>query len=185
MRTPYRNESNRQLLLKRCAVYIPVIFFLAIIECSFFAQLSFLPATPDLILGLVVAIAMLDTQKAAAVCGIGAGFVIDAIGSSGLSLSPLFYLLVGAFCGTLAKKMLPGFLSWMVNLAVFSLSKSLFTIANVLYRSSSYPFFKMLWEILLPETICTFIVCLPIFFIVKLCMIPIDSKRRLRLDKFN
>ena len=185
MRTGYRTESNHQLLTRRLAVYAPATFLLAVIQCSFFSQLSFLPATPDLILGLIVGIAMLDSQKAAAVTGVGAGFVIDAIGSSGLSLSPLFYLFVGALCGAFAKKMLPSFISWLVSLFVFSLFKSILTILNVLYISNDPPFIKMLTELLIPEIISTFIICIPIFFIVKLCMIPIDAKRRLRLDKFN
>ena len=185
MRPAFRAESKSQLLLRRSLVYAPVIFLVAIIQCSFFAQLKILPAVPDLILGLVVGIAMLDSQKAAVVCGIGAGFVIDAIGSSGLSLSPLFYMLIGALCGALAKKMLPRFISWVVNLLVFSATKALFTMLNIFLLPGGFSFKDTLLSILLPEFVCTFIICLPIYFIVKLCMIPIDSKRQLRLDKFN
>ena len=185
MRSSYRVESKSQLLLRRSLVFAPVIFIIAVIQCSFFAQLKILPAVPDLVLGLIVAIAMLDSQRAAVVCGIGAGFVIDAIGSSGLSLSPFFYMLIGALCGALAKKMLPRFISWVVNLLIFSAAKSVLTVLNVLYLPGGFSFSDTLMGILLPEFICTFIICLPIYFIVKLCMIPIDSKRQLRLDKFN
>lgn len=181
----HRNESNRQLLFRRSIVYGLLIFFLAIIQCSFFSRLKIFGVVPDLMLGAVVGIAMLDSQRAAAVCGIGAGFVIDALGSSGLSLSPLFYLIFGALCGALAKKMLPNFLSWTVNLAIFSAARSVLTILNMLYLSKTLSFAQIAKSILLPEAVCTFIICLPIFFIVKLCMLPIDSKRRLRLDKFN
>ena len=128
MNTSYRPESNRQLFLRRALVFSPVIFLLAIAQCSFFAQLYFLPAVPDLMLGTVVAIAMLDSQKSAAVCGIGAGFVIDTIGASGLSFSPLFYMLCGVISAVLAKKMLQSFLSWTIALAVFSVAKAFFTL---------------------------------------------------------
>ncbi len=185
MRGSFRVESKSQLLLRRSLVYIPVIFLIAIIQCAFFSSLKILPAVPDLILGLVVGIAMLDSQKAAVVCGIGAGFVIDAIGSSGLSLSPLFYMLIGALCGALAKKMLPRFLSWVVNLLIFSAAKSILTVLNLLYLPGGFSFYDSLMSTLLPEFVCTFIICLPVYFIVKLCMIPIDQKRQLRLDKFN
>ena len=127
---------------------------------------------------------MLDSQKAGAVCGIGAGFVIDALGSSGLSLSPLFYLFIGALCGAFSKKMLPSFLSWVVELSVFTVVKAFFTLFNVYIANSNAPFARIFLNIILPEMLCTLIICLPIFFVVKLCMIPIDSKRRLRLDKF-
>lgn len=177
----YRPESTRQLLWPRFFVFLPVMFILAVAECSFFAQLYFLPATPDLMLGFVIAVAMLDSQHSAAVCGIGAGFIIDAIGATGISFSPLFYMLCGAFCAILAKKMLQGFLSWVVELAIFSVVKGLYTLAAIYYSWTDAPFGAILLRTLLPEILCTFIICLPIFFIVKLCMIPIDSKRRLRL----
>ena len=74
MNSSYRPESGRQLFLRRLIVFSPVIFLLAVIQCSFFAQLYFLPATPDLMIGFVVAVAMLDSQPSAAICGIGAGF---------------------------------------------------------------------------------------------------------------
>ncbi len=181
----YRVESNHQLLVRRTLVYSPLIFILAVVQCSLLAQIKILPSVPDLIIGVIVAIAMLDSQKAAAVCGIGAGFVIDAIGSSGLSLSPLFYLLCGALCGALAKKMLPSFVSWFVSLLIFSLAKCVLTVLNILYITTEVSPIRVLLDTLLPEFICTVIFCLPVFFIVKLCMIPIDAKRRLRLDKFN
>ena len=184
MNSSYRPESGRQLFVRRLFVFSPVIFLLAIAQCSFFAQLYFLPATPDLMLGFIIAVAMLDSQRSAAVCGIGAGFVIDAIGSSGISFSPLFYMLCGVFCALLAKKMLPSFLSWIVQLSVFTVVKALFTLMNVYISNSSAPFLRILLRVLIPEMICTFVICLPIFFIVKLCMVPIDAKRRLRLDKF-
>jgi hypothetical protein len=179
------HEGGRQLFIRRALVFSPLIFFLAVTQCSFFAQLKILPAVPDLMIGVIVAIAMLDSQKAAVVCGISAGFVIDAIGASGLSFSPLFYMFCGALCGVFAKKMLPSFLSWAVNLTVFSILSSLFTLVNLLSRVDGISLLEAFTRVLLPEMICTYIVCLPIFFIVKLCMIPIDSKRRLRLDKFN
>ena len=185
MSARFRVESKSQLLLRRSIVFSVVIFLFAVIQCSFFAQLRILPAVPDLILGLVVGIAMLDSQKTAVICGVGAGFVIDAMGSSGLSLSPLFYMLIGAFCGALAKKMLPRFISWVVNLLVFSAAKAVLTILNLLYLPGGLDLYDVAVNILLPEFICTFIICLPIYFIVKLCMIPIDAKRHLRLDKFN
>ena len=185
MNSSYRPESSRQLVIRRTLVFSPVVFLLAVAQCSFFAQLTFLSSVPDLMLGFIVAVAMLDSQKSAAVCGIGAGFVIDAIGASGLSFSPLFYMLCGVLCALLAKKMLSGFLSFAVILAVFSAFKMLFTLFNVLYLTSNASLWRTFANILLPEAITTLIICLPIFFIVKLCMIPIDSKRRLRLDKFN
>ena len=181
----HRHENNRQLFVRRALVFAPVLFLLAVAQCSFFAQLKILPAVPDLMLGAVVAIAMLDSQKSAAVCGIGAGFLIDAIGATGLSFSPLFYMLCGAICGVTSRKMLQSFLSFTVQLGIFSLLKSFYSLAIILSKIADASFVSTLTRVLLPETLLTFVICLPTFFIIKLCMIPIDSKRRLRLDKFD
>lgn len=185
MSVGFRTESKSQLLLRRSLVYSPLVFLVAIMQCSFFANLKILPAVPDLMLGVVVGVAMLDSQKSAAVVGIGAGFVLDAIGSSGLLLSPLSYMLIGALCGALAKKMLPSFLSWVVNLFIFAAANSVFTILNLMYLPGGFSFSESILSILLPEFACTLIICLPMYYVVKLCMIPIDRKRQLRLDKFN
>lgn len=180
-----RNEATRQLLIRRSAVYGPMIFLLAVAQCSFFSDLRLFGSVPDLMLGVIVGIAMLDSQKAAAVCGIGAGFVIDALGSSGFSLSPLFYMLCGCLCGMLARKMLPNFLSWAVNLLVFSAAKSVFTAVNIFLLTRAIPIKQMITKIILPEFICTFAVCLPLFFIIKLASLPIEAKSKFRIDRFS
>ena len=185
MMRPYRhNESARSAILRRIAVYGILLLLLATAQCSFLAKLTVLPSTPDLILGAIVAISMLDSEKAASVCGVAAGFLTDALGGTGISLSPLFYLACGALCGILAGKMLHNFLSWTVNLTLAAAAKSLFTAFNIIISTSSPGLTDLIKQTLLPEFLCTVIICLPVFFIVKLCVIPLETKSKLRIDKF-
>ena len=68
-----QRKSVSPELVKKILVYSLLSLLLASLQCSFFARLSICPATPDLMLGLVAAIALLDSREAAAICGIGCG----------------------------------------------------------------------------------------------------------------
>ena len=65
-----RGVRIRPDVWKRVAVYGLLLLILGAAMCSFFAQLTRLPATPDLILGAVLAIALLDGRKTAAIVGV-------------------------------------------------------------------------------------------------------------------
>ena len=86
------HEGGRQLFIRRALVFSPVIFLLAVAQCSFFAQLKILPAVPDLMIGVIVAIAMLDSQKAAVVCGISTS---SPIMGRRIMPKPKFFLISG------------------------------------------------------------------------------------------
>ena len=71
----------RPELLWRILCYGLLIFVLASAECSFFAVLRFLPATPDLLLGAVVAVSLLDQRRASLVFAMAAGLLLGTVES--------------------------------------------------------------------------------------------------------
>lgn len=173
------NHSIRPELIKRIIIYSILILIVASTQCSFFAQLNICPATPDLIIGVVLAVAMLDSAKSAVALGIAAGFISDALGSVGnLSFSALFYLLCAVILGALACKMLPKFLSFVCLLIPALTLRALYTTLCLFLNIGSIPQLSVLGSLLLPEIIVTAILCLPIYPIVKLCVIPIHSHSR-------
>ena len=93
-----RRRKNRQgvdvELIKRICVYGVLLLLLASAQCSFFARLHLLPATPDLILCALLAILVLDSTPAAAISAVAGGILIDALGGVGVAWSPLFYFLL-------------------------------------------------------------------------------------------
>ncbi|MBQ8141506.1 MAG: hypothetical protein IJ038_07425 [Clostridia bacterium] len=176
-----RNDTPKSAVLKRVAAYGILFFILGVAQCSFFTNLSFLSAVPDIVLGAVAAVALLDTQKTAAICGIASGFMIDALGGSGLSLSPIVYFAIALICSELSKKMLQSFLSWIFVLAAASVLNSLFTYAYISLSFENAAFSAVFKSILLPEALTTAVFSLPIFFIVKLCVRIAEAKNKFKM----
>lgn len=181
MNISHRNQSVRGAVIKRIIIYGIMFFILGVAQCSFFNELSFLSAVPNIVLGGVAAIALFDSQRAAVICGISAGAMIDALGGSGISISPVALLCVALLCSEIAKKMLPSLISWILILLPAALVGSLFTVANIIISVKSFGFVAVLKSILLPEFILTIIFSIPLFFIVKLCSRLADAKNKFKI----
>ncbi len=153
------------------------MLLLSVATVSFFARLTWLPATPDLILGAVLAIALLDSRRSAAVAGIGGGVLLDALGGVGASLSPLFYLLVVLFVGAFAEKTLGRFGTWLVLMLPTLILKAFFTTALALLRGGIPAFSVFFSKILLPEAWVTLLFGIPLYFIGCLCMLLLKDRR--------
>lgn len=162
-------------LLKRLLIYGILILFLGCAQCAFFPFLSFCPMTPDLVLALLVAIALLDSESSAAVCAVCAGFFVDSIGASGVVLSPLIYFFTMLIISLLTGKILKSFPSFLLLLVPALLCRALGTLACMLLNELSMPPLWVLWEIILPEAVYTAICALPIYFLIKLCTKPLKT----------
>ena len=177
--THERNAASRSKTIKRIIIYSLLTLVISIAECSVFSSLNICPATPDLILGLVIAIAMLDSIRSAMVVGICAGFLCDALCRTGTqSFSTLFYLLAVLILGTLAEKMLPRFTSWLCLMALGLIMRATFTAILVCIALKTIPSADIFRSVILPELVATAILSLPTYPIVKLCVIPIRSHSR-------
>ncbi len=167
----------RPELLWRVACYGLLILVLAAAECSFFARLRFLPAAPDLLLGAVVAVSLLDHRRASAVFAIAAGLVLDAVGGVGIPLTALIYWLIALLAGGLGEKMLPRYGSFLALLVPSILAREAWGLLEILLlRSGGVK--SALLEVLLPDAAITAVFALPLYFLVKLCMIPFRERRR-------
>ena len=177
-----RNINTRGVrpeLIKRIVIYGILILLISSAQCSFFANIKICPATPDLIIGIVLAVSLLDSIKAAAAVGIAAGFVTDALGSAGnLSFSALFYLIGAVILGSIACKMLPRFLSFLCLLIPSLALKAIYTTLCICLKIRAIPSLAILSSLLLPEIIVSAVLCIPLYPIVKLCVIPMRSRSR-------
>jgi rod shape-determining protein MreD len=160
-----------QTNVRRIIVYALLIPLTVLAQCAFFPFIDLCPATPDLMLGTLLAIALLDGLESASVCAVCGGFLLDAIGSSGLALSPIVYLVFVLTVGALSRKVLKRFASYSLLLALSLVYRALMTlICLALTENLSLP--PSAWvftEILLPEALTTALLCLPIYPVVRLC----------------
>ena len=177
-----RRKSRRQGgirpdLVKRIVIFGLLTLILSAAMSSFFAQLTCLPATPDLMLGAVIAIALLDGRGSAAIVAVAGGITVDALGGVGASLSPLLYLGVVLTVGLLGEKMLSSFLSFLLLLLPSLFLRALFSLVGIWLFVGEITFAGVLTGVLLPEAISTFVFCCPIYFLVMLCLLPIKDRR--------
>ena len=175
------NKSGvSQGLVRRLIIFGLMTLVLGCAQCAFFPLLDFCPATPDLILGMLLAIALLDSIKSAAITAVCAGFFVDAIGSSGIALSPIIYLLFVLIVGALSGKVLKSFASFVLLLIpslIYRGAATLlccFLIAGAEFSSVA----ELLRNVVLTEMLTSGLLCLPIYFIVKLCSGALENHSR-------
>ena len=174
--TSFTPTGEKRRILRRRIVFGLVGFFLCIVQCSFFSRLKPLGATPDIVLGSILAITLLDSKKTAAVYAVGTGYFLDAIGATPPSLSPVFYLLAVVVLGFVSEKMMPRFLSFGALMLPTVALRAIFTLVSLWISLGAFPPLVYWGSVILPEALSTFIFCLPVYFLIKLCMIPIGSK---------
>ena len=173
-----KKSGSTAEILKRVLLYGILFVLLISAQSSFFSNLHICPATPDLLLGAVVVIMLFDSKKAGTIAAICAGILTDAIGGSGYSLSPLFFLLLAGVVSVFSEKMLPGFFSYLILLIPALVMKAAYTCLCIFAAYGSLPFVYTAKNILLPEAICTFVLCLAVYPLAKLFMRPLGMRNR-------
>lgn len=146
-------NANNKILGYKCALYSMALFLLAIAQSTFFAKINLFGATPDLLLGATLAIAMHDDQRASSIAGIVAGFFYYALGGG----SPL-YIIFAFLCGytffsiseKAFSKNLPSFLALG---AIIYAAKAAFNLIVLYFSASSFDPVNAMVKILIPEFI--------------------------------
>lgn len=180
MQSNLKKSVVSQGIIRRLIIYGLMTLILGAAQCAFFPLLDFCPATPDLIMGMLLAVALLDSQDSAAVCAVPAGFFMDAIGSAGLALSPVIYLLFVLMIGALSRKVLKSFASFallLIPTVIYRAAATLllcFVNANAAFPPSALIF----TDIIMPEMITTGLLCMPIYFIIKFCSGALENHSR-------
>ena len=165
-------------VLKRVLLYSILFLLLISAQSAFFANLHICPATPDLLLGAVVAIILIDSKKTGAIAAICAGVLTDAIGGSGYSLAPVCFLLLAGVVSVFSEKMLPVFSSYLILLIPAVIMKAAYTCLCIFAAYGSLPLAYTAKNILLPEAVCTFVLCLAVYPLSKLFMRPLGMRNR-------
>ncbi len=165
-------------VLKRIAIYGLLTLVLSAVQCAFFPMLSICSSTPDLILAMLIAIALLDSSAAAAVCAVASGFFIDAIGGGAIALTPLIYVLIVLFISLFSGKVLKSLPAYILLMLPTLLCRAAATYFYIFAAQRSLLGAWVLTDILLPELIWTALCSIPIYFLLKLCSMPLHKHGR-------
>lgn len=149
----------------------------AVLQTSFFGAAGFFPAAPDLLLSVIVGIAIYDGERSAAVAGIGAGFLCEALGGAGTALMPVFYLLTGYTVGIFSRIFLrKNFLSWIVVIIAAASVKTVIGLVYLLATEKHFNFIVALIHQLAPEFLMTVLFSLPILLLSRACARPFHKQ---------
>jgi len=156
-------------LLRRVAIYGVFLTLTVIAQTS----LAFMPLfnghIPNLTLVAVGAIGFFDSDRAGGISGIAAGALLDALGASALSLSPLVGFLIGYFCGRAAGKLLPRTLpAFAIPLGGIAAVNMLLTVILAAANGGAR-FWILVSRILLPELLLTAVFGVPAALLAFLC----------------
>lgn len=99
----YRAGVTVSEIVKYC-IYAVMGVFLILLQLTFFSTVRPFNSTPDILIIATAAVSMFEGERAGAVFGLSVGFVAEALGSVGVSLLPLIYMLFGYVCGIVASE---------------------------------------------------------------------------------
>ena len=155
--------------LQKTLVYGGLIFLFSLLQITLLPRYPIFGVTPDLSLSCVLAVAMFEGRKGGGIAGIATGFYIDAVGSLGLSLLPLFYFIAGFVVGICAEFLFRrGFESW--SMAVFGgyFLRSFITLICLSVSYSHYSFWEVFATLMIPEFTASVLFSYPLFVIFRL-----------------
>jgi len=160
-----QRAQTRRRSIRYIGIVTLLLVTLSVIQVSFFGRIRIWGAIPDVMIVAVMGIGFFTGQYTGAVSGIGAGFLIDALGSTGITLLPMCYLfegyLVGFYARTTGSK---GIFRYGVYLGVTLLYRAAITVlyACLWYRNLRLP--VVLMDVVLPEAVGTAIVGILLYF---------------------
>ncbi len=163
------SAKTRRLTWRYTLLVGILLLLVSILQVSFFARFRLLGATPDLMIVTVLCLAFFGGPHMGAVVGIAAGFLIDALGATGIVLSPLLYLLVGYVAGHYAAGGgQRGYLGYLPYLGVTLIARAVMTALCTVMTYRSLFFGELLVHTLLPEMLNTALAGLALYFPLRL-----------------
>ena len=136
----------------KTVVYTVYSLLLVSTVTSFLPAYGYSGAAPDLILCATVAIAYYEGERAAAVFGMLSGFLLEAAGSTGFSMLPLFYMIVGCVCALLFINILGKNIgAYLIYVAAFALVRAAISIIYVQFTVPDFGLGTVFSRVVLPE----------------------------------
>ena len=155
--------------LVRGLSYGGLTFFFMLLQITLVPRYPIFGVSPDLILSCVLAAAMYEGGKFGAVMGVAAGFVIDAVGSVGLSLSPLVYMLFGYIAGICAEFLFRrGLLFFTIAVSIGYFLRGFVTLINISAAWNHYSTGYVFLRVIFPEIGLSVLFSYMIYFFFRL-----------------
>ena len=141
-----------------------LILFCSILQCS---NIELFGILPDVTFATVCAIGFIAKEKYGAIFGLFGGVMIMALGSGGLSLTPVLFTLCGYLSGALPEVILRrNFLSYLVFTVMMGAIHIFFTLIYYVLVSQSYEIWNVIGKQMIPELFSCIICMIFAYFAV-------------------
>ena len=154
--------------IKKGLCYGGLTLFFALLQVTLIPRYPIFGVQPDLVLSCVLAASMFEGAKFGSVIGVAAGFFIDAIGSVGLSLSPLIFCVFGYVTGICAEFLFRrGLISFTMSVIVGYFLRGFATIFLVSAVWNDYSTTFVFLRVALPEIALSVVFSYPVYFVFR------------------
>ncbi|MCL1793185.1 MAG: rod shape-determining protein MreD [Oscillospiraceae bacterium] len=159
---------NKKFVIKS-GIYALIFIFFTVLETNMLAGLRIFGAKPNLVISLVVAAAVVESEKYAAAFGMICGFLVDSSVGSPLFSSGLQYFFAAYLIANLTKSY---FRKSLFTMCIMSLSACLlrefFNFVYLLAVWGNFDIKRAILEFILPEYIYTVALAPAVYLLVKL-----------------
>ena len=162
-------------------VYIPVYgilaVLLAVLQTTLIPRIQIASCMPDIVIGAICCIGIYRGEITSSIFGLFSALCTEALGSTGLSVLPLFYLFTGYICGRIGRNARDGskFAAFLITLPLSCLGRVVISVISyTVSYFDSIDFGAFLLKTALPEYIYTLVMCIPAFLTVKLIESPME-----------
>jgi rod shape-determining protein MreD len=158
---------NNRFIVK-ALIYAVIFIFLTVLETNIFNGFKIFGAKPNLIISLVIAVAVLENERYAAVFGMIAGFIIDSSVSSPFFFSGLYYFFAAYLTGFISRYYFTKSLLTMMTMIVpVCVVREIFNLFYLIGIWKNFNIAGAMIEYILPEYLYTVLLAPAIYFLVK------------------
>ena len=149
-----------------------------LLDSVIFAKVNIFGIVPDCVLAAVVCMGILLGTTDAALAGCLAGIVIDVLFGKAVGISSLAYMLAGMIGGIFYKKYFADNIFIPVaTAAICAFFKENFMAVVTAFMGGSFNYFEMLATYIIPSSLMTAAICLPVYLYLK-PRLQLSAKKR-------
>ena len=158
---------NKRFIIK-ALVYAVIFIFLTVLETNILNSFKIFGAKPNLIICLVVAAAVLENERYAAVLGIIFGFITDSSVSSPFFFSGIYYFFAAYITGIISRYYFTKSLLTMMTMIVpVCIIREIFNLFYLIGIWKDFNIIGAMTDYILPEYLYTVAFAPLIYFLVK------------------
>ena len=163
-----RISQNRAKAAKYVITEVCLFLLVIVLQTTLLSRYRIFGVVPDVCFGTLILVSYFCGKETGAITGIAAGFAVEAIGSLGISLLPVFYLFCGYVCGYFTRAVQPKrFTAFLAILGAALPVRAAITLIYVCLTHAEVHLIHILVKTLLPEMLTTAVLTLALFFPVK------------------